>query len=127
MGQPWSRVEKGQAPLLMWRYHFTSGPGASSRTWAPDHVRIKPRSKPLHKQRTRQCMACPSPSRGCQHGSYQQNEQPFNQAMHAAPCLAATCILPSRFPVLDSRTCTQEIGHSIESMQGPAVTCVTST
>ena len=34
MGQPWSRVEKGQAPLLMWRYQATSGPGASSRTCA---------------------------------------------------------------------------------------------
>lgn len=32
MGQPWSRVEKGQAPREMWRYHFTSGPGQSSRT-----------------------------------------------------------------------------------------------
>ena len=32
MGQPWSRVENGQAPREMWRYHFTSGPGQSSRT-----------------------------------------------------------------------------------------------
>ena len=32
MGQPWSRVEKGQAPLLMWRYQAMSGPGQSSLT-----------------------------------------------------------------------------------------------
>ena len=32
MGQPWSLVEKGQAPLLMWRYHALRGPGQSSRT-----------------------------------------------------------------------------------------------
>ena len=32
MGQPWSLVENGQAPLLMWRYHFSSGPGQSSLT-----------------------------------------------------------------------------------------------
>ena len=35
MGQPWSRVENGQAPREMWRYHFTSGPGQSSRTCPP--------------------------------------------------------------------------------------------
>lgn len=32
IGQPWSRVEKGQAPLLMCRYQATSGPGQSSLT-----------------------------------------------------------------------------------------------
>jgi hypothetical protein len=35
MGHPWSRVLKGQAPLLMWRYHRLSGPGTSSRACSP--------------------------------------------------------------------------------------------
>ncbi len=35
MGQPWSRVEKGQAPLLMCLYQATSGPGQSSLTCLP--------------------------------------------------------------------------------------------
>lgn len=35
MGHPWSRVLKGHAPLLMWRYHLCSGPGTLSRACRP--------------------------------------------------------------------------------------------
>lgn len=33
MGQPWSAVEKGQAPLEMWRYQKSKLPGQSSNTY----------------------------------------------------------------------------------------------
>ena len=33
MGQPWSLVEKGQAPFEMCLYHDSRSPGQSSRTW----------------------------------------------------------------------------------------------
>ena len=35
MGHPWSRVENGQAPLLMCLYQPTRGPGQSSLTCLP--------------------------------------------------------------------------------------------
>ncbi len=38
MGQPWSGVENGHAPLEMWRYHLCSGGSASDRTWSPKKV-----------------------------------------------------------------------------------------
>lgn len=38
MGHPWSRVEKGHAPLLMCLYHWDKFPGQSSLTCATTHA-----------------------------------------------------------------------------------------
>ena len=48
MGQPWSRVLNGHAPLEMWRYHFRRSPGQSSRTCESRTYRCASRRHPAY-------------------------------------------------------------------------------